>query len=307
MFISSVTPINYNAYNPSQNSRISRQTDRVINIPQFKGYNQPQASYFSPWLSCELYKLQDLDFFNKIKMFKNLSLIEKKHCYEDIMSRATESGPFFATIMGYKPAYLVNGRNNQLEYLENINYGVPIDIVHAGISLNPEYYCAYLLNPYKSLEVVECNKNIFSRRLNLSDNSSTNEIYDKFKQILSKNDGSIRDLEGMILGFPKYSSMIFQLYNSNVKRNNFNLSNVNLFRTMLLNELYSADSPYKNLLPEEFNALETMIRTCNWYYSNNPYFQYSKFVNEPEAETRMFQNARDFNGEFSSDKLISLE
>lgn len=299
MFINRINSINYSTYNP----RKDKKSSAVTNIPHFKGYNQNQASLFSPWLSSELYKIRDPEIFNKIKMFKNLNQDEKYHCYEDIINFVTGSGCFFTTLLGYKPACLLEGKNNPLAYLDHINYNIPVDIVHAGLSFNPEYYNTYLLNREKTLEIVKQNKLIFTRRLGLSDNTSTDEIYSRLQQILATNAPSINDLEGIIFGFPKYNAMIFKL--DSIANVNYLRDDMGFYRAKLIDNLYSENSPYKNLPKEEFKKLEELIQISYVHnYKKNPYFQYVKFVEEPEAEEKLFQKARNFNGEFSAEQLF---
>jgi hypothetical protein len=68
--------------------------------------------------------------------------------------------------------------------------------------------------------------------------------------------------------------------------------------------LHGENSPYKILKKEEFDALENAVKTfkgeCS---SNNPYYKFVKYVDEPEEMKRINDATKKFIEEFSVEKI----
>ena len=302
MLISNISP--YYTYNSKNNSANHKLTKLNGKAPQFCASANYNSSKYIPLFSCELERLKDPAIFNKIKMFKRLNPAEMKQCYEDIISDLADSGGFFATVMGYKPACTVYDRDYPLNYLNRIEYKKPTTIIHAGRTINPEYFNSYILNRDMVYEINNKDKTLFATRLNLGQNATIEDIYSALVRCLSNNSNSIKDLEGMILGFPKYNSILFQL--DDVSRALPYRDYPDIHRAKLVSALYDINSPYRKLPADEFNKINQMVQIANVQNApKNPYFQYVKFVNEPEREEELFQKSRNFNGEFSAESLIN--
>lgn len=302
MLIRNISPYyTYNSKNSSANPKLAKPNDKM---PQFCASANYNSSRYIPLFSCELERLKDPDIFNKIKMFKRLNPAEIKQCYEDIISDIADSGVFFTTVMGYKPACTIYDKDYSLDYLNRIEYKKPTTIIHAGRTINPEFFNSYILNRDMVYEIINKDKTLFAIRLNLNPNSSVEDIYSALVRCLSYNANSIKDLEGLILGFPKYNSILFQL--DNVSRSLPYRDYPDIHRAKLTSALYDINSPYRKLPANEFSKINQMVQIAKLQnIPKNPYFQYVKFVDEPEAEEELFQKSRNFNGEFSAEILIN--
>lgn len=290
----------YNIQNSSVNKNKSGQKSVA---PSFCASANPGTLRYTPLFSCELERLKESTIFNKIKMFSRLDSAERRQCYEDIISSIADCGCFFTTVLGYKPACTVYDKYRPLNFLNRIEYQNPTTIIHAGRTINPEYFNSYILNRDMVYDIINKDKTLFATRLNLSQNATIDDIYSALVKCLSYNANSIKDLEGLILGFPKYNSVLFQLDNISKAREYRN--NPYIHRIILSDALNAYNSLYKKLPSKEFRKIDTMVKIAEVKnVPKNPYFQYVKFVDEPESEGVLFQKASNFNGEFSAEILI---
>ena len=121
---------------------------------------------------------------------------------------------------------------------------------------------AYLLNKDLVKNKIAENKELFATRLGLSKNTTVDEIY---QNILSTNGNFLKsaglalsglnDLAGIVLGYPRTDSLIFELEMRSPRdiaqeRYHKDLSN---YKKKLIDILYSENSPYKNM-SDEFKA-----------------------------------------------------
>lgn len=300
MLVNNISNISQNNIYNHQNYSINKN----INVTFGDALNSCSQRYM-PWFSCELERLKAPIIFNKIGIFNKLNPAEKEQCYKDIISSIDDCGGFFTTLFGYKPACTIYDANSSPEFLNKIIYKTPTTIVHAGRTINPEFFNSYVINRDMVYEIIDEDKQLFTSRLNLNQFTPTKDVYSALISCLSNNSNSIKDLEGIILGFPKYNSIIFQL--EHISKAMPYRADKNLHRTKLADALYAWDSPYRKLPTEEFNEIAKQVRMAEIKKTpKNPYFQYVKFVDESETEECLFQTSRNFNGEFSADNLISL-
>lgn len=185
---------------------------------------------------------------DKIELTQNLDKNEKKDFLKNISSDRSSFADF---TFGAKPALLITGKNEYLKPSQSHDIvrrtlNIPLQ---DGKSVNIDN--TFILNKEKTKQVIEENKILYTKRMNMDDNSTTEEIYSELigdNSPLLKNEA--HDLIGITLGYSPINSVLFQLDNS-IPANLEARQNLNTYKTALLNKLYDEDSPYKDL-PEGF-------------------------------------------------------
>ena len=198
--------------------------------------------------------------FEKIRFFNTLSDAEKSATYEYLESPLNLT-QFLATINGNKPANLIITLNRDtILAIKNGKYNPDIEFVNASYMLptGTPAYNVYMVNKPALIKVIERNKDVFTSRLRLSKKATTEEIYTKALDYMGDINRKFTDIEGMCLGFPKYSSMIFNL-EQQIERGYELRTQPEILKKKLLEILYEYGSPYKNLSKKEFKKLEKAI------------------------------------------------
>lgn len=204
---------------------------------------------------------------------------------------------FQPTIGGEKPACILTATFKDLHFLEKGKYNTDIDFVH----LPPHKYSlirkcrnTYVLNRNEVFKVIDRNKEIYTNRLNLPEDSGIETIYEKLKQSLKLASG-IYDIEGITLGFPKHNSMIHHLENVagiTLKTR----KNPEEFKRIILETLHSADSPYKNLSEKEIKDLEKTIGNIEYIQgTHNLIYDFVKYADEPAEFERIRSSVCDYS------------
>lgn len=254
--------------------------------------------------------MKEEKFFN-MKILKDLSNQEKQILYNSILS-GQEAETFFATINGNKPACLIGGGAN-VSFLEKLNEN--LDIAKSFEILPLSYRGSntqlYLVNKKSVIDTINRNKNLYIFRLKMNPNSTAEEIYAKLgansKIFLDPTVNSkYNDLTGITLGFPKLSSMMFELERCKDEVEYTVRKNPKLYKEILLKKLYSEFSPYKNLPKEEFCELESAIKNYSGTIeeTSNPYYKYVALADEPKEFERITNAIKDFINSFSIDKYM---
>ena len=181
-------------------------------------------------------------------------------------------------------------------------YGEFFDIL--PLNASDEGSLIYILNKAGVLEVIERNKDIYTLRMGLAEDVAPNIIYEelinnKGRYLNSHYCSSYQDIVGLTLGYPRYSSMVFQLEKmfgiDGVKQR----GNPKLYKKMLLDVLYGEKSPYKNLDKNILNTLEDVIKSYKEIRkSENKYYEYVKFAEEPLESQRINIAAEEFVDNF---------
>ena len=265
----------------------------------------------SPGGNFEILRAIEPRNFKKIKLLKNLSEEEIS-----LLGSALKHGDeptFFATITGNKPACIIGGHGENLSFLEKLKsntlFSKDFDMLTLGKS-GDKSPLVYIFNRQKVLETIQNNKNLYISRLELPKETSVNEIYSKLidngqQYFNCTTNGAFQDLTGITLGFPRLSSMMFQLEKllkiSNLREKE------DLYKKLLLEALGSEKSPYKNLPKDEFNMLKQAIE--NYKYKKkasfkNPFYQFVELANEPKEIQRIRNEVENFHHEFSFDNLL---
>ena len=268
--------------------------------------------YLSPDYNFEILRSIELRNFKKIKFFKNLSEEEIELLNNAL--RCGEEPVFFATMTGKKPACLIGRDNVNLNFLKKLNQNGSFNKDFDIHLLEPEGNSplVYIFNRKKTLEIIQSNKNLYISRLGLPKETPVDEIYRKLidggNQYLDcTHKGKFNDLVGVTLGFPKMSSMMFQLEKSCIKDNMYTIRHKkDLYKKLLLEILNSDKSPYKNLPKDEFNMLKNAIENYKNKRSSlkSKIYQFVELTDEPQEIQRIKNEINTFNQEFSLDLLL---
>lgn len=255
--------------------------------------------------------------FDKLEMFSKLSEEEKTEEFL-LLVRQGQGDFFFPTVCGKKPACIMVAfnENKGLLNLEKGLYKDKIDFVHQKARKyigNSYVYNTFVFNKKETLKVIERNKEIYTQRLGLPDNADIATIYEKLKQVLSvKTNEPLHDIIGLTLGFPKYSSMIFQLEktgNIPLEMRSCGLEYKNSLHKILSGEHKSYKNPYETLSQEELSKLKDAINKIDVRENKcRPYYQYVEYIDEPEEFNRIKDAVSSFKSEFKElNELITLQ
>ena len=211
--------------------------------------------------------------YANIDIFRNLTDDERKQFVDNILhlgsGRLHDDYDFLFFANGEKPAVLLGGLNETPEpYLDKLKSD-NIDVFHRVVTLGngQKRNNTLLINKQSAKRIIGENKELFQKRLGLSESTTVDEIYEKLlsdDSILKDHEES-SDLTGLILGYPKYNTMIFRLdkwisdhnimTNVEMRRN----PDIEKYKSALKQALEAEDSPYKNMSAEFKNTLLTKI------------------------------------------------
>lgn len=169
---------------------------------------------------------------------------EERENLTSILTNLDVFDQFLLTITSNKPATLISDIND-INIQDNIKgHKVIKKKLKSGLTR------CYILNTKEVTKIIDENKELFETRLNAHGKSS-DEIYellsDSNKSPLLNNDiNTVSDMVGLILGYPKISSIIYHL-----AFNSHNLlddqSNLQKSKDNLVDYIYSDESPYINM------------------------------------------------------------
>ncbi len=183
----------------------------------------------------------------------------------------------------------------------------PMTIMDADNDFNPEkvphhlivtphYEDQYLLfHKTAALKTIERNKEFIIQRLELDKNTTSKEILDI---LTSKNSilnprtatSTYHDLTGIMLGYPKYSSIIFQLKElSGIRSVLAQNENIDNLKIQLKEKLYAQDSIYSSFRDdfkkEIAGVIDSIEKIKIVHYGD--FYQFVQYVNEPEEIQRI--------------------
>ena len=269
----------------------------------------------SPAKNPKLFEAIQPDNFNRVALLKGLSpdelAILQKSVYMD-------ANCFFPTLTGHKPACII-GMGEDLSFLSRIKTKNPLESQFDFVHLKELGNQTFVLNKEKMLEVISRNKDFYTARLGLANNSSIDDIYNFMLQ--HKNQvfnctlkGKFNDLVGITLGFPKQSSMMFQLEQlcdlsklKNIKYADELRKKPSLYKKIMLETLNKNKELYKNLSVDEYNGLVRAIKNYKPIKTKgiaDRYYMYAKLADEPAEFARINKSVEDFIKDFSIEKLF---
>lgn len=279
--ISSISPINFT-------SKISPLANPVTKLLPIDTFQSQQAEYFYKYKECFQW-----ENFSRIKLFDKFNSLEKKIFKTEVLLNMDQ---FFATALGYKPAFL----SPQLHYVKKLTplTNQLLDIVSYKSDKNK---CVIMFNRNSVKELIGENKNIYIQLLNLDNKSSVDEIYNTLihcQDLLAKE-----DLLGITLGFPIEDSLIFKLDNTLLNKGIDTIElrkNIEQYKKTLLEFLHSEQCPYQNdsLIKEIENSI---LKIQNIKPQVKLYLKYISFLDTDSQQTK---NIDKYLQEFSIDKLI---
>lgn len=270
----------------------------------------------SPAKNPKLLEAIQPDNFSRVALLKGLSSEEIAILQKSM--RCSDARCFFPTLTGHKPACII-GMGEDLSFLSRIKTKNPLgskfDFVHLK-ELNNQ---TFVLNKEKVLEVISRNKELYTARLGLANNSSIDDIYNFMLQYKNQvfnctQTGKFNDLVGITLGFPKQSSIMFQLEGlcdlsnlKNIKCISELRKNPSLYKKIMLEALNKNKELYKNLSVDEYNGF---VRAIEKYKPikikgiADRYFQYVKLADEPAEFARINKSVENFIKDFSIEKFV---
>lgn len=264
-------------------------------IKKRKVFNQECMSIYSQ----NVREALEYKNFSKIKYFKDLSFIQKFKSLNKL-KRSNSADQFFATLNGNKPACFLGVKDGVSHLKNNKDFLADFDM----ICKNKD---CFIFNKKKLKEIISNNKEIYSLRLGIDKNAGVEEIYNNLiKSNTFNRDPALQDLLGITLGFPKYSSMMFNL-ESMANLHYFDRKNPVKYKESLLEVLRGEKSPYKNLCETEFKNLEKHIEAYtgkNLSFAKN-YYRFINLANETGEIARIESEINKFLKDFSSNKFVA--
>lgn len=161
--------------------------------------------------------------------------------------------PFLMTATGHKPT-LLNGGEAAI-YLEKIKTN-GFDTIVRKVNGHKNIM---LLNRKEAKNTIENHREFFAKRLNLSSDATVEEIYSSLTESLNPlQQKHSHDLTGILLGYPKQNSIIFNLENMS-QNAPYDRKTPTILKKELKKALYSEESPYKNFDEQFFKETEEFI------------------------------------------------
>lgn len=130
-----------------------------------------------------------------------------------------------------------------------------------------------ILNNKQVKDIISNNREIFCKELKLDLNTSDDVIFEKLlycikEECPTKNNPT---MFGLVLGYPKYSSLIYKLNNAGIIENRALCTQGKEFKELLIETLHHKNSPFKNYSQEFIEDLEHYIITENLNTYANPF------------------------------------
>ena len=249
----------------------------------------------------ECRKFNKIEYINKIKFFKTLSR-EEKMC----LAESYADPQFITTLTGHKPAwYNEHGFDGKIDFTKiklNPEVADKYDVVKIPHPLSSSG-SLYFLNKKEVLKVIEENKDLYSTALGFKPNDDIEMIY----KALLKNleNGNLNEaLFGITLGFPRHSSMIFNMERLLEERYTVCRSNIPEFKKKLLELLHSDKSPFAGYPESTIQKLEKHIKEMDTINSGGDTIHYVSFGNENEAIKKTKLLEKDFVENFKIEDLM---
>lgn len=240
--------------------------------------------------------LKDKNFAG-LDIVKNLSEKERGDLIESF--RKGEAEEFLLVATGNKPAVLLGSMPAKLNHKDfdviSFKRYVPLP---SGKKLVADQ--TVILNKQKVKEVIEDNFELFQRRLKLDAGSTVEHIYQvlKNKSTLEKCQSRDVDLFGLTLGYPKNSSLIFNLAYSRAQGNAYKIFENKQSAGVLKKILMSESSPYKDFdnrfkwdLMAQINKINPKV-SPEYLKTEGNFYVFNALVEEPSAFNKILSGIR---------------
>ena len=163
---------------------------------------------------------------------------------------------FFAVLTGKKPAWFCeHGFNRKVDFNKiklNPKVAEKFDVIKMPRGQ------LFFVNKKEVLKIIRENKDLYYTALYAKPDESLETVYKKLLQNLQYGLTG-HALFGMTLGFPRHSSMIFELEGLIKKQNTDLREDIPLFKEELLKLLASDKSPFKRYLQTTINSFQTVF------------------------------------------------
>lgn len=253
---------------------------------------------------CKSFAEKEVEKFKAWGNFIKIKCLEHLNTFEKIALKNTIENSyeldFYQTLFGTKPSCFISGTKN-LGFLKKIS--LENKNLEAINYKRHGFQHAIILNKESVNKIINENKDIFTDRLKLPENTPVGNIYSKLKTALKQSDYD--ELLGITLGFPRKDSIIFGLEQGVKKTKNIDpvelRKDVPKFKEEILEFLDSKDCPYKDSrLKEEIKEIINNIsdiKPCN-----KKYYKYIKYTND--SDVVIDKSIKDFEENFTYDKLL---
>ena len=253
------------------------------------------------------------DNINKIEFFKSLSQKERDylsnyginlHNNAELREMEPDNMQLFAVLTDRKPAWFNQGGfNGQIDFSKiklNPNIADKFDVVklHSG--------GLYFLNKNEVMKIIKDNKDVYCAELGVNSSENLGTIYNALLEYLPFHSSSRgHTLFGMTLGFPRHSSMIFELQGLLRNEESNIIDNVPLFKEKLLELLHSDKSPFQRYPTETIKRLEEHIKAMKSTYGVKTSISYfHAYGNEQKTIDKILKQSKDFEENFRVEDLM---
>ena len=196
---------------------------------------------------------------DKLEITKDLNNTEKKELKKNILG---DKIAFVSFALGEKPSILITGNNPFIKPNENydvIRRTLNIPLKNKIIQVDN----TFILNKKLTKQIIDENKEIYIKGMELDKNANTEEIYN---HLIGENSplkhNTQHDLIGITLGYSPINTIIFQLEQNTPNYNDLR-NNMNSYKKGLLNTLFKENSPYKDFDENFKKEVATIIRNID--------------------------------------------
>lgn len=285
-----------------------------------KVYKNLQENEYVSSASKELIKKEN---FKKLKILACHTPREKEALRKAFIDDYFALDEFLATIHGAKPAcyqgFSANSKSfsNALKKLSTFRIdGKDYNIISKDFSDSKTFF---VLNKDEVCNVIEKNKDIFAHRLDIDKNASPESIYNLLTSVnsplLNKVDSgdSFNDLIGLTIGYPKKSSMIFQLEKYIQNKTGIDMvlerNDLKTYKEFLLRALDENGSPYKGMdskfIEEMKDFISSITELKGVHIIPYSFLSFSTIGDKESAHIAEITNkVQSFKNDFSIKKLF---
>ena len=301
--------------------KIDRTIENIKNAcSRGKAYkNLKENPYINP-VSKEIIKKEN---------FKNLKFLvchtpkEKEALRKAFIDNCFALDEFFATIHGTKPAcyqgFTANSKSfsNALKKLSTFRLnGKDYNVISKNFCDSKAFF---VLNKDEVCNVIDKNKDIFAHRLNIEKSASSESIYNLLTAVksplLNKADSgdSYNDLIGLIIGYPKKSSMVFQLEKFVQNKTGLDMvlerENLETYKQALLKAIDENGSPYKGMdskfIEEMKDFISNITELKSFHMAPYSFLSFSTAGDKESAHiSEIINKAQNYKNDFSIKELF---
>lgn len=262
--------------------------------------------------SKEIDKCFEPENMRKIVFFRNLNSEE-----QILLQSLNDKCQLIPVLTGHKPAFYGGIKGGVIDFAKAIK-GTTYENTFTAINSSKNLSNFTIINKAKLRKIIENNKEIYCRELGLDMNTSIDDIYKKWLYCIEHECPTEEKplAFGLMLGYPKYSSLIYSLENNFIPKTELYETlciakrvDIAQYRDTLLRAIRHKDSPLKNYSEEFKKDIEHYIRTEDLRdYSSldreNFYYQCSIYGSESSHMEKVAKEQTDFVNNFRMEQLF---